>query len=49
MGFSNIINVFDEIPNDPVGKSWFDAGSQIEWPVVGKYYWQFCLKVNNRQ
>jgi hypothetical protein len=39
--------VFDVIPNDPEGKTWFDAKNQIEWPVVGKYYWQLAFSCKN--
>ena len=31
------------IPNDANGKEWFDPVTNITWPVVGKYFWQFAL------
>lgn len=47
MGFSNIQNVFEQIPNDPNGKSWTDDNGFL-WPVVGKYHWQFAFKCTNK-
>lgn len=47
LGFTNITNVYNDIPNDPRGKTWFDPTTNILWPVVGKYYWQFALRCNN--
>jgi SAM-dependent methyltransferase len=46
--FNNVVNKFDAIPNDPAGKSWFDEENQIEWPVVGKYYWQLAFSCKNK-
>lgn len=46
-GFKNITNVYEDIPNDPNGKSWFDAVTNITWPVVGKYYWQLAFRCFN--
>ena len=48
MGFTNITNVYEDIPNDANGKSWFDAVTDITWPVVGKYYWQLAFRCFNR-
>lgn len=48
MGFTNITNVFEDIPNDPNGKSWHDSVTDITWPVVGKYYWQLAFRCFNR-
>lgn len=48
LGFNNIVNVFDVIPNDAGGKTWFDEENQITWPVVGKYYWQLAFKCTNK-
>jgi hypothetical protein len=45
--FNKIVNVFDAIPNDPEGKAWFDEKNQIEWPVVGKYFWQLAFSCKN--
>ena len=47
LGFTNIKNVFNKIPDDPDGKSWFDHKNKIEWPVVGKYYWQLAYLCSN--
>jgi predicted SAM-dependent methyltransferase len=46
-GFLKITNVFSQIPDDPAGKSWYDEDFKIEWPVVGKYYWQLCYRAIN--
>jgi hypothetical protein len=45
--FTNVVNVFDVIPNDPSGKSWYEESTGITWPVVGKYYWQLAYKFCN--
>jgi predicted SAM-dependent methyltransferase len=47
MGFTNIKNVFNKIPDDPAGKSWLDTATGIDWPVVGKYFWQLAYKCTN--
>jgi predicted SAM-dependent methyltransferase len=46
-GFKNVVNVFNLIPDDPSGKSWYDPDTNIEWPVVGKYYWQLAYRCYN--
>lgn len=33
----------DTIPNDALQKEWFDPVTNVTWPVVGKYFWQFAL------
>lgn len=43
-GFIGVESTFDEIPNDPEGKSWDDARTGITWPVVGKYWWQCAAR-----
>jgi len=48
MGFVGVTNVFDQIPDDPSGKSWYDPLNGITWPVVGKYYWQLALLMRNK-
>ena len=47
LGFTEITNVFPIIPNDPNGKNWTDPINGIDWPVVGKYYWQLCYRFTN--
>ena len=47
LGFTEITNVFPIIPNDPNGKNWTDPLNGIDWPVVGKYYWQLCYRFTN--
>ena len=47
-GFTNIENVYEDIPNDPNGKSWHDDITNITWPVVGKYFWQLAFRCYNR-
>jgi len=46
-GFLNIRNVYEDIPNDPNGSSWFDSTTNITWPVVGKYFWQLAFSCKN--
>lgn len=45
--FDNLENVFDAIPNNPGGGSWYDEKTNITWPVVGKYYWQLAYRFYN--
>lgn len=45
IGFTDISNVYDYIPNNPSGKEWYDQVTDITWPVVGKHHWQFALMV----
>lgn len=47
MGFASITNVFNLIPNDPLGTSWYDKEFDITWPVVGKYHWQLAIRFLN--
>lgn len=47
VGFLDITNVFDLIPNDPEGTEWFDEHTKITWPVVGKYHWQLAYRCVN--
>jgi predicted SAM-dependent methyltransferase len=47
LGYLNIENVYDLIPNDPNGKSWSDEVTGITWPVVGKYFWQLAFRFTN--
>jgi len=47
-GFVDVTNVFDWIPNDSRGTSWFDNTTNITWPVVGKYYWQLSFLMRNK-
>lgn len=44
MGKSQI-SYSDLIPDNPSGKSWYDNGTGITWPVVGKHHWQFAILV----
>ena len=46
-GFSNITDVFDVIPKNPLGKNWNDG--KINWPVVGHWHWHFAVTcINNK-
>ena len=45
VGFTDISDVYDYIPNNPSGKEWYDQVTDITWPVVGKHHWQFALMV----
>lgn len=45
IGFTDISDVYDYIPNNPSGKEWYDQVTDITWPVVGKHHWQFALMV----
>lgn len=43
IGFTNIEDYFDRIPNNATSKWWVDPTTNINWPVVGKWYWQFAI------
>jgi len=43
LGFSEITDYFDRIPNDVEAKWWNDVNTGINWPVVGKWHWQFAI------
>lgn len=43
LGFSNIKDYYDLVPNDTNSKWWTDPSTNITWPVVGKWYWQFAI------
>jgi len=46
-GFSSLVDVFDLIPKDVMGKNW--EYRNINWPVVGFWHWQFAiLCINNK-
>lgn len=45
--FDNIANVFSLIPDDTEGREWYDEGTNITWPVVGKYIWQLAYRFDN--
>jgi SAM-dependent methyltransferase len=47
LNFQNLKNVFNDIPDDPQGKEWFEPKTDITWPVVGKFYWQLAYRFNN--
>ena len=47
LGFTNIKNVFNDIPDNPQGTEWYEESTGITWPVVGKYYWQLAYRFNN--
>jgi SAM-dependent methyltransferase len=43
LGFSEITDYFNKIPNDTEAKWWHDENTGITWPVVGKWHWQFAI------
>jgi predicted SAM-dependent methyltransferase len=44
-GFSEIKNVFDDIPKNTQGRGW--KHDSIGWPVVGHWYWHFAIMCIN--
>lgn len=42
-----VINYTDVIPNDVTMTSWHDHETDIVWPVVAKWHWQFAILVYN--
>lgn len=46
-GFTDIVDVFDVIPKNTMGKEWRDE--DIRWPVVGHWHWHFAVTcINNK-
>ncbi len=43
-GFSTVHDVYEEIPNCAECSTWDDKVTGINWPVVGKWFWQFAIK-----
>lgn len=43
-GFTDISDYYNNIPNNPSQKWWYDSRDDINWPVVGKHHWQFAIK-----
>lgn len=43
MGFHDLQDYFDLIPNSTQMTSWTDALTNITWPVVAKWHWQFAI------
>ena len=43
LGFTNLTDYFDKIPNDTSMKSWADPDTGVNWPVVAKWHWQFAI------
>jgi predicted SAM-dependent methyltransferase len=46
LGFVNMEDYFDKIPNDTSMVSWKDSATGLEWPVVAKWFWQFAIHCN---
>lgn len=43
MGFTNLEDYYDRIPNNTQAKTWHDEATGVTWPVVGKWFWQFAI------
>ena len=43
MGFADLEDYFDQIPNSVQMTSWTDPKTGINWPVIGKWHWQFAI------
>lgn len=43
LGYLDLKDYFDIIPNDTSMKSWTDSSTGISWPVVAKWHWQFAI------
>lgn len=46
-GFASLVDAFDLIPKDPMGKKW--KQDDIVWPVVGHWHWHFAILCNNNK
>jgi SAM-dependent methyltransferase len=44
-GFAELKDVYDVIPKNTTGKSW--KNNEIEWPIVGHWYWHFAIMCTN--
>lgn len=43
LGFTNLEDYYDRIPNNTSMKTWKDESAGITWPVVAKWFWQFAI------
>jgi SAM-dependent methyltransferase len=43
-GFEELVDYYDIIPNDTTRTSWLEKETNIKWPVVAKWFWQFAIK-----
>lgn len=43
LGFSDLQDYFERIPNDTRSQWWPDTDTGINWPVVAKWHWQFAI------
>lgn len=43
LGFTNLVDYTATIPNDTRMTSWTDPGTNITWPVIAKWHWQFAI------
>lgn len=43
LGFNDLEDYYERIPNDTRSHWWNDEATKITWPVVSKWYWQFAI------
>ena len=43
LGFNDLEDYYERIPNDTRSHWWKDEATKINWPVVAKWYWQFAI------
>lgn len=43
LGFSSLSDYYDKIPNNTYSHWWSDPETNIRWPVVAKWFWQFAI------
>ena len=43
LGFRDLEDYYDRIPNDTGSSWWTDPITGIRWPVVAKWFWQFAI------
>ena len=43
LGFTDLQDYYDRIPNDTRASWWLDTETKIKWPVVAKWFWQFAI------
>jgi SAM-dependent methyltransferase len=43
LGFADLEDYYERIPNDTHAHWWEDSETKINWPVVAKWFWQFAI------
>jgi predicted SAM-dependent methyltransferase len=49
IGFADIEDYYEKIPNSTKSTSWTDPSTGLQWPVVAKWHWQFAIHFRNKK